>query len=105
MHGKRKRISGKHLHILLLEDTYHIHYKYKVTILSQNFSSWVGVNVAFMAYIVWDTGSSYIIGTEVYICLTVLHFMWLGDLITVSINILVFVYKSTQCHLPEDGNI
>ena len=105
MHGKRKRISGKYLHTLLLEDTYHVRYKYKVSTLSLNCSNWVGVNFAFMARIVWDTRSSYIIGTEEYICLTVLHFVWLCDLITVSVNILVFVYKSTQCHLPEDGNI
>jgi hypothetical protein len=104
MHGKRKR-TGKHLDIPLLEDTYHVPYKYKVTTLSLNCTSWVGVNVTFMTCVVWDTRSNCIIIPEVYICLTVLNFVWLGDLITISIKILVFVYKCTRCHLPEDGNI
>ena len=94
----------KHLHILLLEDTNHVPYKYKLTTLSLNCSSWVAVNVAFMACI-WDTRSKYVISTEVYICLTGLHFVWLVDLLTVSVKIPVFVYESTQCHLAEDGNI
>jgi hypothetical protein len=70
--------------IFLLEGTKHVPCKYKVTMLSQNCSSWVGVNVAFMTCIVWDTRSSYVISTEVYIYLTGLHLVWLDDLITVS---------------------
>jgi hypothetical protein len=65
----------------------------------------VGVNVTLMACVIWDTRSCYINNTEVYIFLMDLNFVWLDDLIAVSVKIPVFVYESTLCHMPEDGNM
>ena len=49
-HAWEEGKNWEHLHTLLLEDTNYAPYKYKVTTLSLNCSSWVGVNVAFMAF-------------------------------------------------------